>query len=410
MFAMELMMHEVNAKTLVPVVISTVTATYVSQVFLGTHPSFVIPAFERPYFHLESPWALFLYAILGLIMGVVSTVFIKSIYASEDFFDRHVKGGYYVRHMTGMLIVGIIIYLVMNNYGHYHVEGVGYATVNDVLSGTDSVMSLLLLLFILKLLVTSLTLGSGGSGGIFSPSLYLGATLGGAYGLLLERMFPGLAIDPAAFAVAGMAGVVGGATGAVTTAIVMIFEMTLNYNVIIPITLTTALSFGARKLLISESIYTMKLARKNHRTPESMEKIVLREKTAKDIMETSIGMLPVSASRADCERIARESTGNYFLVPERERIVGILQRSDLEKSLEQNQVPGKLTEIMTTDYIEVPEDDPVLDVIARMNSAKVYFVIVKSDKEIASTRNIRGLITGQEICDSVTACTAIFSH
>ena len=107
----------------------------------------------------------------------------------------------------------------------------------------------LLALFALKLLVTSLTLGSGASGGVFSPALYMGATLGGVYGLVLHRSSQDLPIHPAAFAVAGMAGVVGGSTGAALAAIVMIFEMTLDYTVIIPMTITVALSYGVRKML-----------------------------------------------------------------------------------------------------------------------------------------------------------------
>ena len=145
-------------------------------------------------------------------MGLVSVVYIRSIYAFEDFFEKRVQGNYYTRHMLGMLAVGVIMYALLLTTGHYHVEGVGYATVQDVLSG--EVSWFLLVLFALKLLATSLTLGSGASGGVFSPALYMGATLGGVYGLAMHRLFPGLPIHPAAFAVAGMAGVVGGSTGA----------------------------------------------------------------------------------------------------------------------------------------------------------------------------------------------------
>ena len=184
------------------------------------------------------------YLGLGVLMGLVSVVYIRSIYAFEDFFEKRVPGNYYIRHMLGMLAVGIIMYVLLRTTGHYHVEGVGYATVQDVLSG--EVSWFLLALFALKLLATSLTLGSGASGGVFSPALYLGATLGGVYGLALHQLFPGLPIHPAAFAVAGMAGVVGGSTGAALAAIVMIFEMTLDYTVIIPMTITVALSYGVR--------------------------------------------------------------------------------------------------------------------------------------------------------------------
>jgi CIC family chloride channel protein len=242
LFALELMMHEVSARTLVPVVISTATATYVGQLFFGPHPSFVIPELEQPYFHVSSPGLLVAYVPLAILAGLLSAAFIRSIYAFEDFFTQKVKGGYYVQHMAGMLAVGAIMYALMICFGHYYIEGVGYSTVQDILSGAETSRALLLLLLALKLLATSLTLGSGASGGIFSPALFLGATVGGAYGILLQQLFPGMAISPAAFAVAGMAGMVGGSTGAAMAAIVMIFEMTLDYRVIIPMTITVAIS------------------------------------------------------------------------------------------------------------------------------------------------------------------------
>jgi CIC family chloride channel protein len=190
----------------------------------------------------------------------------------EDFFDQKIKGGYYVRHMLGMLLVGIQMYLLMVFLGHYYIEGVGYAAIQDVLSGALASFTILLLLLGMKLLVTSLTLGSGASGGIFSPALFMGAALGGLYGVALKFLFPGLSISPPAFAIAGMAGVVGGSTGAAMTAIVMIFEMTLDYNVIIPLTITVAISYEIRKILCKESIYTLKLARRGHSIPDAMRK------------------------------------------------------------------------------------------------------------------------------------------
>jgi CIC family chloride channel protein len=146
-----------------------------------------------------------------LILGGACVAYIKSVYATEDFFDKRAKGGHYARHATGMLLVGVIMYLLAIFRGHYFVEGIGYSTVQDVLTDTLSQPFFLALLFLLKLLATSLTLGSGGSGGIFSPALYLGATLGGVYGIILHLLLPGLAIQAPAFAVAGMAGLVGGA-------------------------------------------------------------------------------------------------------------------------------------------------------------------------------------------------------
>jgi len=183
---MEIMLHEVSVRTLVPVAIATATATYVGRMFFGDSPAFAIPELQAFTFQLTNPLVLISYIGLGLIMGVASALYIRSIYACEDLFDTRIHAGYTTRHMLGMLIVGILIYLLMISYGHYYIEGVGYAAIEDVLTGRLSQFHLLVLLFVLKLLSTSITLGSGASGGIFSPALFIGAMLGGAYGTALD--------------------------------------------------------------------------------------------------------------------------------------------------------------------------------------------------------------------------------
>ena len=250
LFAVEIILHEISVKTLVPVVVSTAMASYIGRLFFGLNPSFLIPAFETPYFHPTNPLELVAYCVLGGFLGILSVVIIKSIYSFEDFFEQKIPGGYFTRHLLGMTGVGLIIYVMMRTTGHYYVEGVGYSTVQATLAGIVTSARLLLVLFILKLLVTSLTLGSGGSGGIFSPSLFLGATSGAAFGLGLNYLFPSLAVSAPAFAVSGMAGMVGGITGAAVTAIVMVFEMTRDYNVVIPMTLTVAIAYGVRTIFI----------------------------------------------------------------------------------------------------------------------------------------------------------------
>jgi len=269
-FAVEVVMTELSARTLVPVITGTATAVYVGQFFLGPQPSFLIPAFERTYFHLTAPYLILAYLALGAITGLISALFIWSIYAFEEFFEKRVKGGYYVQHPFGMLIVGLLMYAMMARFGHYYIEGVGYATVQDILRGLQFPFYLLVLLFVLKLFATSVTLGSGASGGVFSPALFLGATAGATYGILLQRFFPSLESSPPAFAVVGMAGVVGGSTGAAMAAIIMIFEMTLNYSVIIPVTLAVAASYAVRRSIIRDSVYTRKLTLRGEAVPEAL--------------------------------------------------------------------------------------------------------------------------------------------
>ncbi|HVV71549.1 MAG TPA: chloride channel protein, partial [Verrucomicrobiae bacterium] len=158
LFAAELLLHEVSVWTLVPVVISTATATYVGRLFLGATPSFIIPAFQTPYFHPTNPLVLLAYVGLGFLGGMISAFFVRVIYAFEDLFDEKVPGNYYTRHLSGMFVVGCLIYWVQHTWGHYYIQGVGYATVQDIFTGALSSFPLLLLLFALKVLATSLTL------------------------------------------------------------------------------------------------------------------------------------------------------------------------------------------------------------------------------------------------------------
>ena len=182
--------------------------------FFGPHPSFVIPEMEQPYFHVSSPGARRVLCRWGILVGLLSAAFIRSIYAFEDFFTQ--KGerrilraahGWHARRRSDHVRPHGLLRALLHRGSRLR-DGSGHSFGHGIEPGS------LLLLLALKLLATSLTLGSGASGGIFSPALFLGATLGGAYGVLLQRLFPGMAISPPAFAVAGMAGMVGGSTGA----------------------------------------------------------------------------------------------------------------------------------------------------------------------------------------------------
>ena len=262
MFAIELMMPEVSARTFLPVAIATGTATYLGRYFFGAQPAFAVPPLTPLDADASSALALCLYAVLGAIIGVAAAGFVRGLQLVEDQFDR-IKGRY-TRHVTGMLLVGILIYALQQRFGHYYVEGVGYATIQAILLGQLFGAGLLFLLFLCKLLATSLSLGSGSSGGIFSPSLFMGATIGGAFAAVLSALPLPMAINVPSFAMVGMGAMVGGATGAVMTAVTMIFEMTRDYGIVLPMILAVALSVGVRRLLSRENIYTMKLFRRGH--------------------------------------------------------------------------------------------------------------------------------------------------
>ncbi|MEJ2261837.1 MAG: chloride channel protein [Anaerolineales bacterium] len=410
LFAVEIMMHELSVRTLVPVTIATATATYIGRAFFGDHPSFIIPKFQTPYFHITQPLILFAYLGLGIIMGLVSTIYIKSIYAFEDFFEKRIKRSYYFRHMTGMLLVGVTMYLLFVTQGHYYVEGVGYATVQDILTGTLSSLGILMLLFVLKLMTVSLTLGSGASGGIFSPGLFMGATLGGAYGVILDILFPSLTISPPAFAVAGMAGVIGGSTGAAMAAIVMIFEMTLDYNVIIPMTITVALSFGIRKFLSRESIYTLKLARRGHNMPESLQADYHYMRRARDIMETPANVI---SPNYPLDKFVRERSDqdsiSYYVVADDAGIQGVISNYTALKALSRSDDPLTVEDVASKNYIAVTENTTMFDVLTRMRANVASVALVTDRSQPTSCSDVKGLISKEVIAKSTEEALELFA-
>jgi len=409
LFAVEIMLHEVSARTLIPLAISTATATYVGRLFFGPYPSFAIPALEMPFFHVDNFWMLLSFVGLGILLGIVSACYIQSIYAFEDFFEQRIKGNYYSRHMTGMLLVGIIMYLLMVKWGHYYVEGVGYSTIQDVLTGALSAFHVLLLLFALKLLVTSLTLGSGASGGIFSPSLFMGATLGAAYGIALNSCFPGMDKGVSGFAVAGMAGVVGGATGAAMAAIVMIFEMTLDYNVIIPITITVALSYGIRKALCPESIYTLKLTRRGHHIPSALHANLSHVKHVKDIMQTIVTALPASSTLdALAKTVLERPEESHFLVHDGDLIVGVVGREAAVGALDQLRAAKTLGQVANTQFIVVSGDTTLADLLGEMYAKGVSISLVAANTQSPSITDIQGVVTEYETADAMIRSVDLF--
>ena len=226
-------------------------------------------------------------------MGLASVAFIRGIYWMEDVFDA-IPGNYYTRHMLGMLLTGVMMYLLFRFAGQYYVQGVGYATIMDILTAALKDPWFLLLLMALKLLATFLSLGSGASGGVFSPALFVGATGGAAFAYLCNAAFPGMEAHVPTFAIAGMAAMIGGTTGAVLTGIIMISEMTRDYSVVLPLVITVSTAYATRKMIMVESVYTMKLMNRGHTVPEGLQAAVLTTKTVRDVMETDFAVAPLA--------------------------------------------------------------------------------------------------------------------
>jgi chloride channel protein, CIC family len=408
MFAVELMMPEVSVRTFLPVAIATGTATFVGRLFFGQQPAFIVPPPPLENTDVSAALLLFLYALLGTITGLAATGFIRGLHFVEDQFDK-VKHPY-ARHALGMLLVGILIYLLQVNLGHYYVEGVGYATVQAIVFGQLTSAWLLALLFLCKLLATTVSLGSGSSGGIFSPSLFMGATIGGAFASALAALHLPLGINIPAFAMVGMAAMVGGGTGAAMTAVTMIFEMTRDYNIVLPMILAVAFSLGARRLLTSENIYTLKLSRRGHLVPKALHANMFLVRPASEVMERDILVLP--AETAFDGFLSRPDHGGrmrHVIVTRGNRIFGVVRvDTGLRRGLEGVHTGITLGDVARPNFTIVHANDVAFEVIQRIWRKRAVMALVVSGRGVPRPDKIIGVITKEHVADSVATSVQIY--
>jgi CIC family chloride channel protein len=408
MFAIELMMPEVSVDTFLPVAIATGAATFVGRWFFGDAPAFRVPPLQALSMEPSALLVLALFAVLGALTGVAAAGFIHGLHLVEDVFDR--IRGRYVRHMLGMLLVGVMMYVLFRSFGQYYVDGVGYATVQAVLTGRMTVFWLLGLLFVCKALATALSLGSGSSGGIFSPSLFMGATLGGGFAALLIRLGVPLPISIPAFAMVGMGAMVGGGTGAVMTAVVMIFEMTLDYDIVMPMILAVATSVGVRRVLSRENIYTLKLVRRGRAIPKALHANMFLVRRAQEVMDTDV--LVLSAETSFSEFLARPEHGGrlrHVVVTRKGRLSGVIRvNTSLRRGIEGAHVDVTLGEVASRDFTIVGEDEVVFDVIERMWRKSATMAVVVRGRGVPHGGDVQGVITKEHVADSVAASVKIY--
>ncbi len=400
LFAVELMLLEISVETLVPVAIAVGTATYISRLILGPYPSFIIPSLGTT-FEIVDPRLLLLYAAMGIILGLISAFYTWSLYTWIDVFERRLRMNYWVRHLGTMALMGVVMYLMITYTGHYYVQGLGYATIQDILNGTLTSVEFLILLFLLKLWLMPMTLGSGASGGIFSPSLFMGATLGSAFALIMGGFFPDMGINPVAFAVAGMAGVVGGATGAAITAIVMLFEMTRDYHIIIPLTITVAIAYGVRKWVMRESIYTMHLKVIGHPIPGSMEAYFPEGKKVKAVMNSEYAFVPADGNF----KTTVPESGNHLLVVNKEVVTGVITASRVQSFIGSENRFGNLAEKV----IIVPEELQLSDVFTMLRNQTARAAVIVRERRDQAPDKVIGMITIDEIEEILAEESDIFN-
>jgi CIC family chloride channel protein len=401
MFAIELMLPELSARTFLPVALATGTATFVGRIFFGIHPAFEIPTGLLSSQQPAPLGALLLYALLGGLIGLAATAFIRGLTAAEDVFDR--IGNPYLRHAIGMLLIGCLIYSLLRFAGHYYVEGVGYSTIQAILSGNLLVPGFLLLLFAAKLLATSASLGSGASGGVFSPSLFMGASIGGAYGALIDGVHPVAGLSTATCAIIGMAAMVGGGTGAAMTAVTMIFEMTRDYDLVMPSIVAVALAIGIRRLLSPENIYTVKLVGRGHLVPKAMHANMFLIRRAGDVMERDVSIVP---AETDFDAFLRQYRGaggmKHAVVTRGNRVAGVVRVNlGLRRGTETAYAGITIGDVAQRNFTLARENDIVFDILQRMSRHNASMAVVTKTGGRWRPSEILGVISKEHVADSV---------
>jgi len=320
-FALEILLRDFAVATFSPIIVASVVATAVSREFLGDTPAFPVPGFS-----ISGLYELPFYLLLGLIVGLVAVVFVRTLYGTQSAFDRLPVPGW-LKPAVGGVILGTLFQFFPQAFG------VGYSSMVNALDG-HMALGMMALLVVVKLVATNVTLGSGFSGGIFGPSLFLGGMLGGAFGALVEIWIPGTHGAVGAFAIVGMAAMVGATTAAPLAAIMILFEMTGQYTVILPLMLASIGAALVYRSLMNESIFTLKFAREGRKLTFGRESAILKEFHVEDVMEVNPKVISIAQDWGSiAELFLTHANEHYYVVDEVGCLTGRISIHDVKDFL-----------------------------------------------------------------------------
>lgn len=359
-FAMEVILGEFTTHYFGMVVVSAVAASIVSRGFLGATPAFAVPAYT-----LKSPWELPLYALLGILAALVGWLFVGVLYYLEDRFERrHFPEA--LKPAVGAIPVGII------GLFYFRALGTGLHTIEATLTGSLPWMLLLVLLGA-KLVATSFTLGSGNSGGIFSPALFMGAMLGSAFGQWAHTLFPAVTANAGAYALVGMASVFAASAHAPLTAFLIVFEMSGDYRMILPLMVTVGLSTLLSQYLRRYSIYTLKLVKRGIPLERSRDVDVMRGVTVGEVMTQEPDVVYAGMSLKELADAFTQTHHHGFPVLNGEgAFIGVVTIQDLERATTEGDLQGRTVgDITERNPITATPSDPLSKVLHHMSDRQI---------------------------------------
>jgi len=349
-FVAEIILGTIAMESLGPLVVSAVSATLTMQVLTSAHVLYRVPTFQA-----VSVWEMPGYIALGLIVGVLAPMFLLSLKHAENFFVS-LKLPLVLRLATGGLIVGAIAINVPE------VAGNGYSVVVDIVNGRLLWVSILGI-FACKWLATMASFGSGAQGGVFTPSLFMGAGAGLLFGTLLHHFFPGAAVDPRAFALVGMGAFLSAATHAPIMAVIMLFEMTLSYDIILPLLLCSVIAYYTSKSLKGSSLYSEVLKRKAATVPDP----TLGEGRVADMMRPNPPLVFANAHFAEVARLfLNVRVNNLYVVDEAGKFLGVVSLHDIKPYLAEPDLAELVIarDILREDFPRVAPDQLLTEALA----------------------------------------------
>ena len=379
LFAMEIILSDFGISQFSPIVVSSVSATVVSRHFLGDFSAFAIPTYE-----LVSVFEMIPYVFLGVLAAFTALAFINLLYKTEDLFER-LRLPEFIKPIAGGLIIGAI------GVFFPHIFGVGYDTISLALKG-QWIWYFLLLLVVLKVIATSITIGSGGSGGIFAPSLFLGATLGGFVGTIVHSLAPGHTASSGAYALVGMGAVAAGAMHAPITSILIIFELTNDYRIILPLMITCIISVLITTRLKRDSIYTQKLSRRGIDISRGQEINVLHSLQVSQVMKSDYERVRADTPlRKLMDLTVSSPHPNFFVVDSRNCLLGVISIHDVRRIIYESEAlePILVAYDLSSPihHYFTPNDtlDIVMKAFGEMNIDELPVVNDESEKKLIGT-------------------------
>ena len=384
LFAVEIILGDFGVAQFSPIVISSVAATVVSQHYLGDFPAFEVPAYS-----LVQASELFAYAGLGILAAVVALGFIRVLYAFEDGFDRIPLYPPF-RTLLGGAMIGVIgIWLP-------HIFGVGYEAINEALHGRLA-WEFMAMLVVVKILAVSITIGSGGSGGVFAPSLFIGAMLGGAVGTVVHTLWPASTAGAGAYALVGMGAIVAAATHAPITAILIIFELTGEYRIILPLMISCIIATLLATRLEPASIYTRKLLRRGidihrGRALNVLQHVPVRDVMRKDIVTASPddGLLPLISKFIDYRG------SSIFVVDEEGRLDGIITADQIRPVMKD---PAALEALVIAEDLYVGGDHPTVRPDDSLSDVMKFLESYRGEVPVLDDEKLAGVIWPEDVIE-----------